>query len=182
MARCGPLAFALSLVIAAALSAPGAQAISTDEKAVSPSLCQPYAPDTTAAEIQVTQTGIYNPGTSTEKVVCAMPRDLDTYYNEGATATVVVYYRVLGAAPGRVTCTYFVGSSSMHTQAVSTVSASGDLVSGGLRSAVQLTAPAQNSTFRLVPSTMICALSPKASMGAIYIMEYGATDSVEAPV
>ena len=46
-----------------------------DFKGVSASICQPYAPDTTSAQIQVTQSGIYSPGTTIEKVICAMPRE-----------------------------------------------------------------------------------------------------------
>jgi hypothetical protein len=148
-----------------------------DAKAISPSICQPFAPDTTAAEIEVTQVGIYNPGTSIEKVICALPRDSEVAYSSlNGLGNLAVYYRVLGAAPGRLTCTVFVGTSTMHWQSVATATASGDLVSGGNRGYLTWNLPAQSTTIPLVPNTLVCAISPKTSLGAIYLRENGLTD------
>jgi hypothetical protein len=165
----------VALAVLVAASAPSALAVNYDGKSVSPSVCQPYAPDTTAAEIQVSQTGIYNPGTVIEKVICPLPRDAEVGYSGDNTAVLAIHYRVLGAAPGRVTCTMFVGSSSQGNYAVATATASGDLVSAGARDYFYLTAPSQNENWLLAPNVLICAISPKTSLGAIAIEEESAT-------
>jgi hypothetical protein len=157
-----------SLAAAALLPSPAAQAF-LDRKSVSPSDCIPYAPDTTSGELQITPTGVYNPGTTTEKVICPLPRDQDTAYVADNIA-VIVYYRVLGGAVGRLTCTLYVGSSSMQASAVYTNSASGPLVSAGARSSVTLSGATQPE-FSSVPNTLVCQISPKTSLGAIYMDE-----------
>jgi hypothetical protein len=168
-----PFAPAMLAVLAIACVPAPAQA-AYDQKSVSPSICQPFAPDTTAAEIQVTQTGIYNPGTAIEKVICALPRDAETAYTTGSLS-LAVYYRVLGGAPGRVSCTIFIGSTSMPAAVVATTTASGPLVSGGDRSYVAFNAPAQVNA-DMVSNTLICAISPKTSLGSIYVYETGVSD------
>lgn len=170
--------FAAAAATFLAMTVPATTAIGApyDLKGVSASICQPYAPDTTSAQIQVTQSGVYNPGTTIEKVICPLPRDTEQAY--AAEALVVgVYYRVLGGAPGRVTCTVFIGSTGMHSAAVLTATGSGALVSGGTRGVLWLyNAALQDLGNTVVPNQMICAISPKTQLAAIYVEEQGKTD------
>ena len=144
-----------------------------DAKYVSATECQPYAPDTTAAELQVTPTGVYNPGTTVEKILCPLPRDQDVAYvlND---AIFVVYYRVLGGTPSRLTCSLYVGSPTMQSNAIYTTTASGEFVSSNARSYVMLFAGPQTE-FAIVPGNIICTIPPKTSMGGIYQQEYVTT-------
>jgi hypothetical protein len=148
-----------------------------DGKAVSPgAACVAYAPDTTAAELQFTTTGIYNPGTTTEKVMCSLPRDVEYPYGETNTLNVVSYYRVLGGAPGRLSCTLFMGTSTQQSGAVATVTGNGDLKSGGARGSVTLNAATQDGGFTFTPVSLLCTISPKTSFGAIVVTEAQSTD------
>lgn len=174
------LMFAACTLLALA-SAPAALGQSYDQKAISPMDCQPYAPDTGWGDVQFTPTGIYNPGTTTEKVICALPRDAETGYTMANYLVLTVYYRVIGASPGRLTCTIFVSSTSMTPNAVTTVTASGPLASGGARNMVDLTVSSQPSPYVSNPNSLVCAISPKTSMGGIYFYEQNATDYVEPP-
>jgi hypothetical protein len=175
-----PLATALVATLAAA-AIPGAQAVDWDYKGVSASICQPYAPDTTAAELQVTQSGVYNPGTTVEKVICPLPRDMEAKYPDSAMI-VGVYYRVLGGTAARLTCTIFVGSSGMDSEAVATSTASGPLVSAGNRSVVWMASLAQSSSHIIVPNTLICSIPAKTQLAGIFFEEDGTTDVVGAPM
>jgi hypothetical protein len=156
-----------------ALSAPlphGNQARAfEDRKSVSPSACIVYAPDTSAADLEFTPAGIYNPGTATEKVICAMPRDQDIPYEAG-DVSIGVFYRVLGATPARVTCTLFIGSPSMQSAAVTTITASGPLLSAGARGALNLYGGVQTQ-YISVPNTLVCTVPPKVSIGGLYLGE-----------
>ena len=143
-----------------------------DGKAVSPAAsCIAYAPETTAAELQFTTTGIYNPGTTAEKVLCALPHDTETYYSDQNVMQVTVYYRVLSGAPARMTCTLFVGTTSQNSTAVTTATVMGDYASAGGRTAfaIELQTQGLQSTFQ--PNALMCAIPPKVSLGAITIIE-----------
>jgi hypothetical protein len=165
---------ATAIVLVAAFPAPVA---AWDGKALpSAPSCIPYAPDTTAAELQFTPTGIYNPGTAIEKVICAVPRDEETVYTDANALVVDVSYRVLGGAPGRLTCTVFVGSTTQESATVVSNTASGALVSGGTRTGVEMIVMSQPSSTVFVPSTLVCAISPKTSMGTIVVSEHNGTD------
>jgi hypothetical protein len=144
----------------------------TDDKYVSATECEPYAPDTTAAELQVTPAGVYNPGTTSEKIICPLPRDQDVAYLID-DLNIVVYYRVLGGTPARLTCSLYVGSTTMQTNAIYTTTASGELVSAGARGYVQMSAG--QTQFSAVPGNVICTLPPKTSMGGIFMQEYVST-------
>ena len=147
-----------------------------DNKHYGMSMCEPYAPDTTAAEIQLTHSGIYNPGTTTEKIICTVLRDEETMYTSLEVA-MEVYYRVLGASQGRVTCTLFVGSTSQQNQPVYSNTVSGPLASGGEYGVVYLIGATQGAGYSVVPNTIVCAISPKTSVGSINFYEYGPTNS-----
>src|SRR5689334_6651899 len=86
-----------------------------DQKVMAPvTACIAYGPDTTSAELQFAPSGIYNPGTTSEKVVCSMPRDQETAYTTNQVG-IIVNYRVLGATPAKMTCTLYVGSAQHQT-------------------------------------------------------------------
>ena len=75
--------------------------------------CIAQSPGTTAAELQFASAGIYNPGTTTETVLCSMPRE-STTESGPADVYAFVYYRVLGGTPSAVTCTMPPGSASIR--------------------------------------------------------------------
>ena len=164
-------AVAILAVLAAGLApAPGARAY--DNKTVIPSTCIAYGPGTTDAELVVTPTGIYNPGVSIEKVICPLPGDQQYDYN-AADVSATVVYRVIGGANGRVTCTLIQGSSSAHSEAVLTTTASGPLVAAGARA--QFTVVGGEHNFSPMVQ-LVCALSPKTSLAFIYFYEKEPTD------
>src|SRR5690349_10153164 len=71
------------VALAAVVAAPSTHA-ATDYKFVAPVDCEPYVPGgTLATELVVSPTGIYNPGTSIERVLCPMPRDQDDPFISG---------------------------------------------------------------------------------------------------
>jgi hypothetical protein len=171
-----PSVLALGVVaLAAVVAAPSLQAAS-DFKFIAPVDCEPYAPNTLASELQITPTGIYNPGTSIERVLCPMPRDQDEAYIT-YDIQVVAYYRGLGGSPAGVTCTLFVGSTSMHSAAVTTATAAGSAVANGNRSSVVVENVVQADTHPTVPVNVICALGPKVSLAGLFIDEAGPTNT-----
>jgi hypothetical protein len=164
----------LVLVLGAAMLAPAPASASADRKMVQPSACQAYGPDTTISELDLSAAGIYNPGTTIERVICPLPRDQESAYTSGQLV-VGIYYRVLGAAATTVTCTLTVGSTSMQSAAVYTHTASGPTVKSGARSSYQFTTATQSNEFLVVPTSVTCAIPPKTSLGAIYFAEGAAT-------
>ena len=170
-----PACLAATLVVVAALSSPAA---AWDSKILpSAPSCIAYAPDTTAAELQFTPTGIYNPGTAIEKVICTVPRDEETVYSDANALIVDVYYRVIGPTQGRMTCTLFIGSQVQEAATVVSNTATGAFVSGGNRTGVEMVIKSQPSATVFVPTTMVCAIGPKTWMGPINVIEHNGTDS-----
>jgi hypothetical protein len=156
------------------VGAPAARAVS-DLKATGAGACLPYAPDTTYAELSYGPTGIYNGGTTNEKVMCTLLRDQETAYAMDGVG-VVVYYRVLGGTPARMTCTLFVGSTSMQTDAVYTSTAAGGLASGGGRDYLLVYGGPQSLENNALPLTLLCVIPPKTSFAAIKHVELDSTD------
>jgi hypothetical protein len=161
--------------LAAALPATPAHA-TDDFKFVSAADCEPYAPDTTANELEVTPSGVYNPGTTLERVLCPMPRDQEDIYTSGSVQ-VIVYYRGLSAYPGRLTCTLYVGSTSMQTAAVYTTSVAGPTVANGNRTNLTLDGATQSTAFHTVPVNVLCAIPPKLSLAGMFFDETAATQT-----
>ena len=170
-----PLTAATAAILLATVAALPVRA-GTDRKFVHPSACVPYQPDTTAAEIQYSPVGIYNPGTQIEKVVCPLPRDQDTKYTS-QTLIVGVYYRGFAPVDARLVCTLTVGSTSMQNESVYTTTVAGEMVKNGERTALELVGASQASSDLTVPSSVVCALSPKTSLAGIYQMETGTTNT-----
>jgi hypothetical protein len=158
-------------LVAVGATTPSARAASND-KIVNPATCLPYAPDTTAAELVFSTNGVYNPGTTSEKVICLLPRDQDAQYAFNELA-VVAWYRVLGATPSRMTCTLYIGSTNQQDTAVVTVTAAGSVVSAGSRGYVSIAAGPETAVW--APVSMICLLPPKTAFGSIRFVEMGLT-------
>jgi hypothetical protein len=166
-----PLVLGLCAGLVLGLASP-AQA--SDLKYVSAAECQPYAPDTSAAELQITQNGVYNPGTTNEKVICPLPRDANVEY-PGGHIEVVARYRVLGGALGRLSCSLFLGSTAVQTSPVISSTASGEWVANGARGSVHLISGGAMDP-DLGPNNLICTISPKTQLGGIYVQEDVLTD------
>ena len=176
-----PALLSTLVVSLASLAAAVPAQAGADGKNLSPATaCEPYGPDTTRAELQFSPTGVYNPGTAIEKVMCLLVYDQESRYADH-DLEVQVRYRVLGPTQGRVTCTLYVGSASVQTEAVSTNTASGPLVSNGTRSYVTMYSGAGQVGYNSAPMALICAISPKTSMGAIYQYELHDTDAPPEP-
>jgi hypothetical protein len=177
MNRSVSFSVAAGLVALAAVAAvPSSRAATQDFKFVAPVDCEPYAPDTLAHELVITPTGIYNPGNSVERVLCPMPRDQDDPFLSG-DVQVTVYYRGMGPAASRVTCTLFVGSTSMQGTAVTTSSVAGVAVSNGTRGDLSIDGTIQTDEFNAVPANVICALSPRISLAGLFWSEAGPTNT-----
>jgi hypothetical protein len=162
------------LVLLAAL--PAEPVAAADFKAVPASACTAYGPDTTLSELAFSPTGIYNPGTASEKVFCALPRDQNSAFVDG-NLTVNVYYRVLGGTPARVTCTLWVGTTAMEGTAAYSETVAGPLASAGGRAALALAhATQQDFIYAIVPVSLLCVIPPKTTLGAIVTGEQGLTD------
>ena len=169
-----PSVLALGVVaLAAAVAAPSLQA-AADFKFVAPVDCEAYGPNTLPSELQITPTGIYNFGTGVERVLCPIPRDQDEPYITN-DIQVVGYYRGLGGAPAGMTCTLFVGSTSMQSTAVTTATAAGPAVANGNRASVIVENVLQTNDFDAVPVNVICALGPKVSFAGLFLDEAGPT-------
>ena len=156
------------------LAAPAQSA--EDFKFVAPVDCEPYGPGTQASEIQVTATGIYNPGTSAELVLCPMPRDQDDPFISG-DVQVTAYYRALGANSATMACTLYVGSTSMQGTAVYSASATGPFASNGARNQLTINGATQTQAFSAVPVNVLCSIGPKVSFGGIFWSEEGPTNT-----
>jgi hypothetical protein len=152
-------------------------ALGDDQKAISPpTACVAYPPDTTAAELQISTNGIYNPGTTTEKVFCGLPRDSGYAYQPGNAITVTVFYRVVSATAAKLTCTLYIGSTSQTADPVTTVTATGPSASAGGRTSVVMTTQSQPSDYNYAPNSLVCAIPPKTSLGSITLNEETGTE------
>ena len=160
-------------VLLVCLGASGAQAAS-DAKGLGASACLPYAPDTSYAELTYSPTGIYNGGTTNEKVMCTLVRDQDTAYAMDGLG-VAVYYRVLGGTAARMTCTLFIGSTTMQTDPVYTTTVTGDYASGGGRDFLLMYGGPQSLELTSLPVTVLCVIPPKTSFGALRYVELDIT-------
>ena len=150
-------------------------AFASDSKGIAPGGgCIAMAPDTTAGELDFTPSGIYNPGTTAEKVMCALPQDEDGYYTSGELY-VYARYRVAGPVPAKMTCTLFVGSVH-NNDTVTTHTESGELKANGARWDVPLVGIGGGSS---APLTLVCAIPPKTYFSSIKLTEHD-TD-VEPP-
>jgi hypothetical protein len=164
-------------VALAALATPveHASAATQDFKFVSALACIPFTPNTQAGELQITTAGIYNPGTSTERVLCPMPRDQDDPYLQNDT-DVTVYYRGLGA-PGRVTCTLYVGSVYMQPTAIYTNTVVGNSVGNGGRDHLVIVGATQDQNYLTSPTVVLCSLEPKMAIAGLFFFEGGPTNT-----
>ncbi|MGH8028751.1 MAG: hypothetical protein ACREO3_02335 [Arenimonas sp.] len=165
-----------AFLVVAALAAPVAPArAATDFKFVHGTGCVAFGPNTQVGELQISPAGIYNPGTSVERVICPMPRDQDDAYISG-DVDVTVYYRGL-STPGRVTCTLYVGSVYMQVGSVYTNSVVGDFAGNGVRDYLVIQGAGQTSEFLTAPVNVLCALDPKMALAGLFFNESGPTNT-----
>jgi len=172
------LAVAAVTLLAAGLATNTALATSLDWKVVSPATCIPYtAAGTTAADITISSSGVYNPGTVNKSVICPMPRDSDVSYTSSADGLWEIHYRVSGGS-GKLVCTVYVGTVVLEAAPVYTQTASGTLVGAGSRSSLLLQAgePA-GTTYIGQPVNIICAIWPKTTLGVIFQREVTITNT-----
>jgi hypothetical protein len=166
----------VSLVVAVvALATPTARVdAATDYKFVSAHDCIAFTPNTQPSELQVSASGLYNAGTTGERVICPLPRDQDDGYLVN-DVDITVYYRGLGA-PGRVTCTLFVGSAYMQAAAIYSTTTVGNLAGNGEREALVLYGANQDDEFITTPANVVCALDPKMALAGLFFNESGPTN------
>lgn len=170
-----PLVLPIFLALAAAAAPVELAQAATDYKFVSALDCVAFTPNTQPGELTINAGGIYNAGTTTERVLCPMPRDQDDAYITN-DVDVTVYYRGMGA-PARVTCTLFVGSTYMQTTSVYTNSVVGDLAGNGAREHLVIVGANQDSAFLTAPTNVLCALEPKMALAGLFFYEGGPTNT-----
>jgi hypothetical protein len=164
-----------ALLALAALAAPVEPARAADDfKFVHAADCVPNAPNTLPADLQLTYSGYYNPGTDVEGVICPLPRDQDDAYLSG-DVDITVYYRGMGASPGRMTCTLLVGSTSMTTSVYSK-SVTGPLVANGARTSLVIAGAGQPGGYLTAPVSLQCSIDPKVGFAGVFFNESGPTN------
>jgi hypothetical protein len=164
-----------AIVVLAALVAPAGPARAADDfKFVHAADCVPYAPNTQAAELQLTPAGYYNPGSQIERVLCPMPRDQDDAYLSG-DVDITVYYRGLGGTPGRMVCTLYVGSTHMTTS-VYAQTVNGPYASNGVRTSLVISGAGQPGGYLTAPVSVLCSLDPGVALGGLFFNESGPTN------
>jgi hypothetical protein len=169
------IALLAASVALAAVAAPVHTARAADDfKFVHASACVPYTPNTQPADLQLTPAGYYNPGTLVERVLCPMPRDQDDAYLSG-DVDITVYYRGMGATSGRLTCTLYVGSSSM-TPSIYAQTVNGPYASNGARTNLVISGAGQPGGFLTAPVSVLCSLDPKMALAGLFFNESGPTN------
>jgi hypothetical protein len=172
------LASAIAL-LAAGLTAAPAQA-SSDVKALSGVRCQALGPNTVDTELKYNHNGIYNPGTGVEWVTCELPMDSESGWaaTPSNSGYVNVYYSA-GSSAGRVACTLYVGSSQMQTTPLYSATSAPATSPANTRTwlTLNLSYPSTSSTFTLVPATVECMITPKATLAGMYFRENLLTDT-----
>lgn len=178
-ARKPPVLAAALVLLAGAFGASAASA-AVDVKSISPSTCQPRGPGTLASELSYSPYGLTNPGTANVTVIC--PINGDTESNWGTTETVdssyvSVYYRA-GAVAGFVGCTVFTGTAVVSASPTYSKSYTPAPSPANGRGNFRLSLVEASGTYGVAPaSVLICTISPKATLGWIYLRETLATDT-----
>jgi hypothetical protein len=173
-----PPVFAAALVALVASVSASPTMAAVDSKSISPSTCQPRGPDTTASELTYSPYGLTNPGSSNVTVIC--PINGDTESNWGTTETVdspylSVYYRA-GAIAGSVGCTVFTGSSVVATAPTYSKSYTPAPAPANTRANFRLNLVEASGLYAVAPPTvLVCTISPKATLGWIYLKETSVT-------
>lgn len=172
-------AIAALVLVGASLVAAPVLATSYDRKSVDATSCEPYGPGTVAAELNYNQLGITNPGTTNESVMCPLSTDSETAWasTPGTTGLVTVYYRA-GATPGRVACTAFVSKASMSAGAVYSITSNPVDSSANARGSFIMNLADTSTDWGMGPPlVLLCTLTPKATLGGIYLQELAPTNS-----
>jgi hypothetical protein len=172
--------FALALCVLglAAVLTPHVAGAASDFKIFTPAGCEAYGATTMPGELTYNQLGITNPGTTNETVICSLPVDSEVMWNgDTPKASVFVFYRS-GAVPGKVACTAFVGNSAMAPGTVATVSGNPANLPANTRDDFQLDLLDNSGSWGVgAPTTLICTLTPKATLGGFTFNEFVVTQS-----
>jgi hypothetical protein len=174
-----PPVFAAALVaLAAGLCASPTMAASVDTKSISPSVCQPRGPDTTVSELTYSPYGITNPGSTNVSVICPINGDAEQSWGSETAGSpyVGIHYRA-GAIAGFVGCTVFTGSAAFSALPTYSKSYTPPPSPANGRGSFHLSvADPSGSNATPPPTVLICTISPKATLGFIYLREPFATD------
>jgi hypothetical protein len=151
----------------------------SDIKSIGPLGCQPYGPGTTISELIYNQTGISNPGTTNESVICQIQGDAEGSWSStpGSSANLYVWYRA-GSVSGKVACTAYTGSTAVAAGSTYSVAHNPTAVAAGIRDhyTIQL-AEVSGAYGAAPPISMICTLTPKAILGTIFVEELVVTNT-----
>jgi hypothetical protein len=169
---------ALLTVLAAGLFAGQAHSSTNDIKAISAALCQPFGPGTTIGELTYSQHGVTNPGTTNEMVICPITTDGDVHWSSsaGTSAYLEVYFRA-GSVSGKAACTAYTGSIDINQGPFFSAAANPTPAAAGVRGVYLMNIAESSAGYGVAPPTvLICTLTPKASLGAIFLHETVSTN------
>lgn len=162
-----------AIVAASVLSLLAATPAYADNKTIAATGCQPRVPNTAANEIRLTANGISNYSTVNKQVVCPLLKDLGTDWT--AENNQLVYYFIAGPTAGRVACTSYVSGPAFGAGYGTTTSSPANVPAGETGSAtIVMLDPDDN--FGIAPASLICTISPKATLGGFYLYESGDTN------
>jgi hypothetical protein len=166
------------LCVFAGAMAPSAQA-AEDWKAFSPTVCQPMGPGTTVAELTLNVSGLYNPGTTNETVMCPVMTDSEVPWSDmaGISAKVLVHYKA-GAIAGKVFCTAYSGSGAVDQGPIYSLSYNPPNQPAGTRLYFYIDLAESGQGYLTSPQVnLLCTISPKATLGTIFLLETVSTNT-----
>jgi hypothetical protein len=166
------IACASLLCVFAGALAPIATA-AEDWKAFSPTVCQPLGPNTTVTELTLNVSGLYNPGTTNETVMCPLMTDGETAWDfeTEINGKLRVHYKA-GSVAGKVYCTLYTGSGAVNVGPIYTTSYNPANAVAGTRDSFELLVAESSQMYTTSPQVnLLCTISPKATLGTIFLWE-----------
>jgi hypothetical protein len=125
------------------------------------------------SELVYSQTGVYNPGTTNESVICEMPVDADHSWSSTPSngTSLNVYFRA-GSVSGKVACTAYTGSTGVLAGTTYSVANNPAGIAAGTRGNYVMQLAESSGLYGAAPPTnVICTLTPKATLAAIFLFE-----------
>ena len=169
------------VLLSSALTALPAHAVSAnDDKTISPTHCTPVGPGTTIDELTINSYGVFNPGASSESVICAIRPDGDVTWTSsaGMDAKLEIFYRA-GSVSGKVSCTAYSGSTVVVNGSTYGLTYNPPYQPAGSRHYFFIDLAENSGLYGSAPPTnLLCTLTPKAALGVIYLHEYVATNII----
>jgi hypothetical protein len=168
------IASATMVCLLGATFTPPADAVGLEIKAFSPNACQAMGPNTTISELTITVSGLYNPGTTNETVMCPLVTDAESAWTDtaGMSARVIVHYKA-GSIAGKVYCTAYVGSGVYNMGPIYSLSYNppNQLPGTRLYFGIDLAESSQSGYTTAPQVNLLCTISPKATLGTIFLRE-----------